>query len=58
MFVFYLIFSMLMGLGAGIAMVKEESNNTLLNIMTIIWNIISFPILLPILLGVRLYIKK
>lgn len=58
MFVFYLIFSMLMGLGSGIAMITEESEGTLLNIITIIWNIIFFPILLPILLGIKLYIKK
>lgn len=58
MLAFYLIFSMLMGLGSGIAMVKEDPLNTLSNVLTVIWNMILFPVLLPILLGGRLYIKK
>lgn len=58
MFVFYLIFSMLMGLGSSIAMVKEDPLDIFLNILTIIWNMILFPVLLPIILGKILYIKK
>lgn len=58
MFVLYLIFSMLMGLGAGIAMVKEDPIDTFLDILTVILDMILFPVLLPILLGRRLYIKK
>lgn len=56
--IYYIIFSSLMGLGSGIAMVLEESEGTLLNILIIIWNILLFPILLPIVLGGRLPIKK
>lgn len=47
-----------MGLGSGIAMVKEDPTDTFLDVITVIWNIIFSPILLPILLGKILYIKK
>lgn len=47
-----------MGLGSGIFMVKENPEGTLSNVTTVILNMILFPILLPILLGGRLYIKK
>lgn len=58
MFVLYLIFSILMGLGFGIAMVKENPLDTFLNILTVILNMMFFPIVLPIILGKILYIKK
>ena len=47
-----------MGLGSGIAMVKEDPIDTFLNVSRIIMNMILFPILLPMILGKILYIKK
>lgn len=47
-----------MGLGFGIAMIKENPLDTFLNVLTVILNMILFPIFLPIVLGKILYIKK